>query len=156
MALSAASALAILTGQFIANGTLYILTFMGIAGGITLLLKDALETSGGAVYAVALVGPLMIIVTMILLYGSLLAGLCASIFLVFARQRFASAARIATIMFTALAIGTSLGLILSRWMEARPDFSGSPLFAPYFFLWSAAFLLLAFLHAYFFPKSRNG
>jgi hypothetical protein len=152
--LATASVLAILSGQFVAHGTLYILTFMGISGGITFLLKDALEASGGAVHAAAFVAPLAAIAMMLLLYAGLLGGLCVSVYLAFT-HRHSSAARAATALFAALAVCTVLGLTSMRWLEARPEFHGNPSFAPFFFLWPVAFITLAFTYARLFPKPRN-
>ena len=128
---------------------------MGIAGGITFLLKDALEASGSSVHAVAFFAPLATIAMMLLLYASLLGGLCVSVYLAFS-HRHSFAARAATGLFAALAVGTVLGLISVRWLEARPEFQGNSLFAPFFFLWPVAFIALALTYARIFPKPRSG
>jgi hypothetical protein len=146
-ALAGASATAILAGQFATNGAVYGLTFMGLAGGITFLLKDAFEASGRGAYVLAFIAPLLTIALMLLVYGSLFSGLCASAYLAFVRRNPLALGRFMIVVFAFLAVGTALGLISMRWLEARSEFHGTPLYSPMFFIWPGVFSLLAFAYA---------
>jgi len=153
--LGALSLIAILSGQFVANGTLYILSFMGIAGGVIFALKDLLQPTGGGIYAIAFVGPLLTIALMIVLMTGLLMGLGTSLYIAFRRRSLSVAPRIAAFAFSGLAVCTFLGLLFSRSLERRPEFHGDPLFRSHYFIWPIAFSLLAFAYAKLYPNPRN-
>ena len=151
--LGGASVTAILAGQLATNGAVYGLTFMGLAGGITFLLKDAF---GRGAYVLAFIAPLLTIALMLLVYGSLLSGLCASAYVALARRNPLTVGRFMIVVFAFLAVGTALGLVSMRWLEARSEFHGTPLYSPMFFFWPVVFSLLAVAYATLFPKARNG
>ena len=94
---------------------------MGLAGGITFLLKDAFGAAGRETYVLAFIAPLLTIALILIVYGSLFSGLCASAYIAFARRNPLSVGRLMIVVFTFLAVGTALGLIAMRWLEARSE-----------------------------------
>ena len=153
--LGAAASIVILSGQFATAGAIYGYSFMGIAGGVVVALKEAFQPSGSGAYVLMIVGALLIIVLMILLFAGLLLGLVLAISIAVRRSSSGATLRLVSLLFGGVALSTLTGLALSRWLATRPDFHGEVHVESYYFLWPALFALLAVLYATLLPNSRN-
>jgi hypothetical protein len=153
--LGAAATIVILSGQFATAGALYGYSFMGIAGGVMVALKDAFQPSGSGAYVLMIVGALLIIALMILLFAGLLLGLVLAIYIAVRRSVPGVTSRLVSFLFGGVSLATFTGLALSRWLATSPDFHGEVRIETYYFLWPALFALLAVLYATLMPNSRN-
>lgn len=147
VALAVATATTILTGQSITHGALYGHAFLSLPFAYVLAMKRTFDLTAGTATLLVSSGGILTILCMMLVFAGLLLSLACSIYIAASRAQPRKTTRFTSNLLGGLAVFICAGLASTNWLRNQPDFKGQIQVQPYFYLWPALFLVLAFLYA---------